>query len=71
MSKPPPTLDELRERIEHEVDYVDVKPYSHNIISLALMQINEGYGNAEANRAIRDFGLDDLGWREASEEETS
>ena len=61
-------LDQLRMEIEMEVDYVGIKPYSHNIISLALRQIAREYGNAEANKAIKDFGLDQNGWVEQPEE---
>lgn len=57
------TLEELRERIEEEAQYVDVKPYSHNIISLTLRMIDTQYGKEEANKAIEDFGLEDLGWK--------
>ena len=57
------TLEELRERIDDEVPYVDVKPFSHNIISLTLQMIDKQYGKKEANKAIGDFGLEKLGWR--------
>ena len=57
------TLADWRERIEDEVDYVDVKPYSHTLISLALGAIGKNWGRLEANKAITDFGLDDLGWK--------
>ena len=58
----PKTLEELRAEIEHEAQYVDIKPYSHNIIALILSQIAKGYGQPEANRAITDFALDMMGW---------
>lgn len=58
----------LRERIEHEAPFVDIKPYSHNIIGLILNQIAGEFDAAEANRAIRDFGLEELGWREVKED---
>jgi len=58
------TLKELRAGIKKEVPYVDLKPFSHNIISIGLMIIAKEYGKEEANKAIRDFGLDELGWRE-------
>ncbi len=61
-------LKRLRERIEREVPFVGRKPYSHNIIGLTLNQIAGEYGVAEANRAMRDFGLEKLGWREVREE---
>jgi len=36
--------------------------YSHNIIMLALQQIDGIAGRAEANKAIDDMGLLRLGW---------
>lgn len=57
------TLQEWKEVIEREVYYVDVKPYSHNIISLALNAIARDFGNKEANKAIDEFGLGEYGWR--------
>jgi hypothetical protein len=51
-----------KEVILEEIPFVDVKPYSHNIISIALQAINKGWGNKEANRVIREFGLKSLGW---------
>jgi len=57
------TLEELRQSIKEERQYVDKKPYSHNIISLRLQQIFEDYGKVETNKAIKDFKLDKLGWR--------
>ena len=68
---PTKTLEEWRAVIEGNVNFVDVKPYSHNIIGLALSAIDGDYGRAEANRAIVDFGLDGLGWSEHAENEKS
>lgn len=62
-------LQELREIISHERNYVGVKPYSHNIISLTLLQIAREYGHVQANKCIRDFDLEPLGWKEKCEEE--
>jgi hypothetical protein len=58
------TLKELRAGIKKEVPYVDLKPFSHNIISISLMIIAKEYGKEEANKAIRDFDLTELGWKE-------
>jgi len=58
----PKTLEELRAKVKHEAQYVDIKPYSHNIITLLLGQIAKEHGQTEANKAIVDFGLDDMGW---------
>lgn len=60
------TLTELRKAIEDEVDYVDVKPYSHNIISICLREIARKFGQEDANEAIEDFGLEGLGWAKSN-----
>ena len=60
----PETLDGLRSRIEDQAPYVDVKPYSHNIIGILLSQLASSFGEAEANKAIRDFGLEGKGWHQ-------
>lgn len=57
-------LNALRVEIEEQVPWIDIKPYSHNIIGLLLSQIAEEYGKKAANKAIRDFGLDKKGWAE-------
>jgi len=59
------TLKELRANIKKEIPYVDLKQFSHNIISINLMIIAKEYGKEEANKAIRDLKLDELGWKEA------
>ncbi len=56
------TLSARRAAIEDEVQFVDVREFSHNIISLELSLIAKDYGDEEANRAIVDLGLDQLGW---------
>ena len=56
------SLEALRKKIEKEVPYVDVKPYSHNIIGLVLSMIEKDYGKASAIKAMKDFELDELGW---------
>ena len=58
----PEPLEKLRAQIEREVPFVDIKSYSHNIISLCLSQIAHGYSDTDANQAIEDFGLEELGW---------
>lgn len=57
------TLAELRRKIGAEKWYVDIRPFSHNIISTCLMQIAREYCIHEANRAIEDYGLERLGWK--------
>ena len=56
-------LMELKQRIMDEEGYVDIKPYSHNIIGLLLRQISEKYGKEEANKAIDECKLRKHGWR--------
>ena len=41
---------------------MDIKPFSHNIISLELRLISEKYGIHTANQVIEDFALDVKGW---------
>jgi hypothetical protein len=55
-------LMELHARIEEEVKFVDVKQYSHNIISCNLRIIAEEFGYNKANEAIDKLGLNSLGW---------
>ena len=49
--------------IDREVDYVDFKPFSHNIISLALGSAAKEFGDEVANDLIEEFELEDLGWQ--------
>ncbi len=57
-------LTKWRKIIADEVDCVGVRPYSHNIINITLQAIAEEFGKDKANKAIVDFGLDELGWKE-------
>jgi len=60
------TLEDLRDDIAQEVPYIDVKPYSHNIVGLLLQAIDNRFGKDEANKAIVDFRLERKGWRQVS-----
>ena len=57
------TLDEMKQTIKNEIPYVDVKPFSHNIISLELRMISEKFGQDVANQTIKDLKLDTLAWQ--------
>ena len=57
------TLDEMRAELVLEAQFVDLKPYSHNLVTMILQDIAKKYGNKEANQAIDDFDLTDLGWK--------
>jgi hypothetical protein len=48
----------LYDKIEKEVDYIDVKPFSRNIVSLVLREISEEFGQDRANEAIEHFNLE-------------
>lgn len=56
------TLSDWQKTIEREVPFIDKKPYSHNIISLALQAIAEKWGNETANKTIVDYRLEHYGW---------
>ena len=58
------SLKEWRNVIEREDYYVDINPYSHNIISLALGAINEKFGKRAANNAIKYYRLEKKGWKQ-------
>jgi len=58
------TLLQWKNLILNELPYVDVKEYSHNIITLSLRSVASGWGEKTANKIVREFGLDKLGWGE-------
>ncbi|MHB8108287.1 MAG: hypothetical protein ACYDH4_12825 [Candidatus Cryosericum sp.] len=62
------TLCQLRHRIKREAPYVGVRPYSHNIVRLTLAAIDKMHGRAEANKAVRDFKLENKGFNEEPRE---
>ena len=55
-------LEELRAQVETEAKFVDVKRHSHNIITIVLGMIQKEFDTEQANKAIRDFGLEHKGW---------
>jgi hypothetical protein len=48
---------------------VGIRPYSHNIIRLTLAEIDKRFGRPAANKAVRDFNLEDKGFNEEPEHE--
>ncbi len=59
------TVDDWRQAIKRECHYyVGIRPYSHNMISIALRAIHTLAGAEAANRAIIDFKLERLGWKQ-------
>ena len=61
------TIEELKQIIREEKPFVDLKPYSHNIISLTLQQIAKEYGYDAANNIIKELELEKKGWRKEDE----
>ncbi len=59
-------LRDWRLVIKREVDSLNDRPFSHNIITLALNAIDSRFGSKQANKAVRDFELDELGWKQKS-----
>ena len=64
-----PTYQEILRTIDKEVDYVGLKPYSHNIIGLALQQAADEFGHDVANDLIVEFELEALGWSKLNKED--
>ena len=58
------SLADRRAAIEDEIQYLDSSEHTHHIISLELKMIADEFGDVEANRTIRDYGLNELGWKE-------
>eukprot|EP01047_Picozoa_sp_COSAG01_P091544 COSAG01_NODE_23119_length_827_cov_5.850275_1_plen_70_part_00 len=56
------TLTEYEVKIQNQIPYVDVRPYSHNIIAMTLAMISNKFGGEVASDTIRKLGLDRMGW---------
>ena len=69
----PQDIQELAELmcIAEESRWIDVRPYSHNIVGLTLriLHSKHEYDNAKINLVIKTFGLDEKGWSEYDEDE--
>ena len=55
-------LYQLKGMIEKEIPFVDIKPFSHNIISMELRMVKEEFGKVVANNMVIQLGLDKMGW---------
>ena len=51
------------EKIEECLETLDLKPYSANIISLRLASVARKLGKSKADDLIKEFGLEQLGWK--------
>ncbi len=60
--KAPTSLNDWVQAIKNEIPFVDKKPYSHNIINIALAAIGNDHGTMAANKVIEDLKLERLGW---------
>ena len=56
------TKEEIIKNIKKEITYVDIKPYSHNIIGLELEILARDYGEEEVHNIVKNTKLKDLGW---------
>lgn len=54
--------------INKEVEFVDVKQYSHNIITWTLRTISTEFGYNKSNEVIDKFDLTSLGWKHETEQ---
>ena len=57
-----PTIEDYTRCVGYESCWVDVKQYSHNLISLYLREVSNKWGKEEANNIIKKTGLERLGW---------
>jgi len=55
--------EKAREKISREAPYIDIKPYSHNIIGIVLSSLAKEEGIEAANSLIDEFSLENKGWR--------
>ena len=53
---------ELTNRIRREVQWIGIKPYSHNIIGITLQQIDKEFGRDHAISVMKRYKLDQKGW---------
>ena len=56
------TKEEIINKIKKEIPYVDIKPYSHNIIGLELNVLADKYGQEEVEKIVRETNLKNIGW---------
>ena len=56
------TKQQIINKINEEIPYVDIKPYSHNIIGLELSMLDEVAGREAVIELVRTTELRNLGW---------
>lgn len=59
------TATEIILKIESEADYIDIKPYSHNLVSIYLLTLKEKYGFTpkQVSNIVKLYNLDKKGWK--------
>lgn len=58
-------IDEIKEKIELELESIDRKPYSDTIISIQLEAADRCFGHEVKDQLIEEFGLDKYGWQKS------
>lgn len=66
-----PAYQEIVANIDKEVDYIDLNPYSRNIIRDCLRIASNMFGIDVANDLIEEFELEKKGWSKIHSEENS
>ena len=56
-------IEEARKKIGNEVEWINIRPYSHNIIGMVLSSVCGEHGKEKANDLIDEFKLEKLGWK--------
>ncbi len=56
------TKEQIIKKIKQEIPFIDVKPFSHNIISLELRLLEEKFGEEEVYNLINSTDLKYKGW---------
>jgi hypothetical protein len=50
--------------IAREVDFIDIKPYSHNIVGMELGFLDKaGFDKQKIKEVVKLFGLENKGWK--------
>ena len=58
------TEEMVLQTIENESKYIDIKPFSHNIVGLELQMLSEqfNYTNAQIKEVVKKYNLHKKGW---------
>ena len=56
------TKQEIIKKIKEEIPYIDIKPFSHNIIGLELSILEQVAGKEAVIELVKTTRLKNLGW---------